>query len=169
MTIKKTFINYYSAQRIHWFRLNSCKKQKERTIQSPFSSHKISMLDAQIHSEPLLSELLGKKHDILTCESNMLSSCAKGSSLLWLHDKLHFLQWKLTGMVFHCVDTIIKKNITWPLRDMKFLLLYWKIFHSFTVLALEIFFQYPKRTFLSVPCDVISSTSTHQNIDQWIL
>lgn len=71
MTTKKKFINYYSAQRIHWFRLNSCRKQKERIIQSPFFSHKISMLDAQMHSEPLLSELLGKNmislHVKITC------------------------------------------------------------------------------------------------------
>ena len=44
------------------------------------------------------------KHNILTCENNMLSSHVKRSPLLWLHNKSRLSQQKLfkwNGSVFH--------------------------------------------------------------------
>ena len=76
-----------------------------------------------------------RKHDIFTRENNMLSSHVKRSPLLWYIINRVFCN----DLVFHwCLYN--KQNITWPLRDTKFLLSCWKIFHSFAALTREIFF-----------------------------
>ena len=53
--------------------------------------------------------------------------------------------WKWQDLVFHwCLYN--KQNITWPLRDMKFLFSCWKIFNMLAALTHEIFFSSQRET-----------------------
>ena len=53
--------------------------------------------------------------------------------------------WKWQGLVFHwCLYN--KQNITWLLRDTKFLFLCWKIFNLLAALTREIFFNTQRET-----------------------
>ena len=52
-----------------------------------------------------------RKHDIFTCENNMLSSHVKISPLLWLHNKSRLLQGKncLTEIV-NCISLVFNNG-----------------------------------------------------------
>lgn len=64
------------------------------------------------------------KHDIFTCENNMISSFVKRSPLLRLTYKWCLLQWKWNGLEFHCCWYYSKYHL-----EIWNFFWCWKIFH----------------------------------------
>ena len=70
-------------------------------IDLPFTKHLLHLVCGipNIHiyymnTNEIPGELSREKHDIFTCENNMLSSDVKRSRLLWLHDTSRLSQQK---------------------------------------------------------------------------
>ena len=63
--------------------------------------------------------------------------------------------WKWKGLVFHwCLYN--KQNITWPLKDTKFLFLCWKIFNSFVRSLVKYFSTLKEKFRISAwPCNIL--------------
>ena len=110
-----------------------------------------------------------QKHDIFTCENDMLFSHVKRSLLLWLHNTLHPSQQKkkLSKMVWYFTGVyIIKIEYYMAACRYKFSLLVFKNIplvrctHSWNV------FQNLERNFISLYIHVISSTFIDSSASQ---
>ena len=103
-----------------------------------------------------LSRTLFAQKYIFTCEDNMLFSHVKRSLLLWLHLKITpfdaFREWFSVSSFGFIINRILHGR----LEIRKFFFLCRKIFHSFTMLKREIFFN-TLREISSLHGHVISS------------
>ena len=93
----------------------------------------------------------------------MLSSHVKISALLRLHNKSCLSHQKTikSEMVWYFIGVYIIYNITWLLRDTKFLFSCWRNISRVSAANKWNIFQHSKRNFVSPRSHVISSTSYH--------
>ena len=60
-----------------------------KLLKFSFSKLRYALLKTELQNNISTVDNFARKHDVFTCENNMLSSHVKISLLLWLHNKLH--------------------------------------------------------------------------------